>query len=300
MMVHRIVALLAVVVVVFPQDGFAKPRKGERAALVIGLDYVDSEAWKLGNARNDAKSVARQLKRLKFGVTELVDAPGKPVDIDRFLATVEAFSNNPAPTKLIYFAGHGFQFSGESVLVSTDSTDTRVHGMALTSIVDMVGRKADRLLLFVDACRNTPMADHQPGDRGVSRRTWEIMTVGLGEGPGGFDVEEHTLSGDATDATHGLAKLSVVNVDEALIMFSTAPGQFAADGRGGNSPFTQAFVESIGDREEIITVAKNIIGRTQELTGNRQRPWITLQLAQDVFLAGKPLPRTVVPIDIPG
>ncbi|MES2944438.1 MAG: caspase family protein, partial [Pseudomonadota bacterium] len=85
----------------------ALPSDAARLALVIGnRDYTVGE---LKNPVNDAVAMARELGRLGFTVTSVINL--KRDDIGR---TVEGFASHirPGDDVVVFYAGHGMQVKG--------------------------------------------------------------------------------------------------------------------------------------------------------------------------------------------
>jgi formylglycine-generating enzyme required for sulfatase activity len=64
---------------------------------------------------------------------------------------------------------------------------------------------------------------------------------------------------------------------DLFIMFSTAPGEKADDELAGsrNSPFAKAFLTHIASSEPVVVMAADVAHETMNLTGDRQRPFMT-------------------------
>ena len=70
----------------------------------------------------------------------------------------------------------------------------------------------------------------------------------------------------------GLARVSV-NSPDTLVVFATQPNATAADGKGRNSPFTEALLENIAaPGVEIETLMKRVSAAVGEKTGQTQEP----------------------------
>jgi hypothetical protein len=64
-----------------------------------------------------------------------------------------------------------------------------------------------------------------------------------------------------------------------LIAFATAPGQVALDGEGGNSPFTRALLDNLGEANAEISVAlTKVRAQVADLTKKKQSPWASTNL----------------------
>src|SRR5262245_18713186 len=183
-----------------------------RVALVIGNSaYVNAAA--LRNPRNDASDIAETLKKLGFEV-EL----GLDLDQRGFGQIIEKFGRDldGADVGLFFYAGHALQISDKNYLVSTTARLENEfliasETMELEPIVRLMESKAPTNLVFLDACRNNPLADNLRRSLAATKRS-----ANLGR---------------------GLARIESTGRD-TLIAFAAAPGQEATDGSDRNSPFT--------------------------------------------------------------
>jgi uncharacterized caspase-like protein len=150
---------------------------------------------------------------------------------------------------LFFYAGHGLQVAGHNYLVPIDakaeSEDALDWEMLKVEIVHRaMERSANTNILFLDACRDNPLA------RNLSRA---MGTRSSSVGRGLATIE----SGVGT-----------------LISFSTQPGNVAADGTGRNSPFAGALVKQLSSSTDdlsamLIAVRNDVMKETQR----KQIPW---------------------------
>ena len=179
----------------------------KRVALVIGNSAYE-HVGVLANPRNDAEAVSIALERLDFNVIMGVDLTRQA-----FEETVREFSGNMkgAEIALLYYAGHGLQVNGKNFLAPIDTklideTALDFETIQLNTIIKLMEREPRTNLVFLDACRNNPMA--QSLARSMGTRS---ALVG-----------------------RGLA--SVESGIGTLIAFATQPGNVALDEEGENSP----------------------------------------------------------------
>ena len=216
----------------------------ERVALVVGnADYRHTTP--LANPGNDAADMAAMLYRLGFEVVTATD-----VDREGLFDQIGEFHDKArgASVSLFFYAGHGLQVDGVNYLVPVDAVleqklDVRRRGVALGDVMDGMGGGTN--LVFLDACRNNPLAVPLARSMGLSR---------------------------SAAATRGLAP--VRRAAQTLIAYATDPGEVAADGSGRNSPFTAALLEHLDTPglsiNDMLTRVKQSV---REHTGDRQRPW---------------------------
>ena len=243
----------------------AGPLAGERVALVIGNGaYRGGEIAELANPGNDARAVAGKLRGLGFAVVQGLD-----LDEDAFWAKVEEFAarTKGAEAALLFYAGHGVQVDGENYLIPVDAgsleskADLRRATLKLDDVLEMMG--GEKNLVFLDACRNNPLG------RGLRSR-------GNGQGMAAVSVES-------------LGR-------EFLIAYAAAKGQTAADGEGGNSPYTQALLKHLGTPGvSVDDMLTKVTREVAALTGRKQIPWKNSSLEELFYFA----PGVVGPITDP-
>jgi uncharacterized caspase-like protein len=217
----------------------------KRVALVVGNSaYVD--AGTLGNPVNDATDVAVALQKSGFEVIKAVDLDKAAFErkIRNFAAALAG-----AEVGLFFYAGHGLQVSGKNYLVPVDAKLEDATGLDFEMVqLDVIHRIMERQtstnILFLDACRNNPLA------RNLAR----------------------AMGTRSADIGRGLAV--VESGVGTLISFSTQPGNVATDGLGRNSPFAGALVKQIANSTDslgdiLIAVRNDVRSETK----GKQVPW---------------------------
>ena len=131
----------------------------KRVALVIG-NSAYKHAGELANPKNDATDMAAALKKLSFHVIEGFDLDKAGLDRKiRDFATALA----GADVGLFFYAGHGLQVAGQNYIVPVDAELTTAASLDFEMVrLDLVHRTMEREaptnILFLDACRNNPLA----------------------------------------------------------------------------------------------------------------------------------------------
>src|SRR6266478_4268331 len=143
-----------------------------RVALVVGNSAYASTA-SLRNPRNDASDMAETLKKLGFEV-EL----GLDLDQQNFAVAIEKFARvlDGADVGLFFYAGHGLQLNDKNYLVSINAKLENEFLMSsetidLTAIVRLMESKTPVNLVFLDACRNNPLAENLRRGLEVTKRS---------------------------------------------------------------------------------------------------------------------------------
>ncbi len=263
--------LLAAIAMIGVLASAAHASTGKRVALVIGnSNYM--HAPPLANPANDANDMAVTLRGLGFNVVE-----GKDLTRDAMTKKVREFTNmlRGADIGMLFYAGHGMQVDGENYLAPVDAkllqdTDLDFEAVKLSFIQDQMEHQTDTVLLFLDACRDNPLAKK--------------------------------IKGKSRSISQGLAE--VKSASGTLIAFATAPNDVALDGSGRNSPFTTALLENISrPNVEIQTMMTDVRQQVYTTTDEKQTPWINSSLLGRFYFAAsdepaaEPAPVKVVSVE---
>ncbi|WLR94263.1 caspase family protein [Shinella zoogloeoides] len=240
------------------------PANARRLALVVGSsDY--SKVGQLPNASKDATDFASFLQQNGFDAKLVLNADRRKLaeELSRFAKEL-----GRTDTALFYFAGHGMQFKGENYLLGVDATlgselDIPAETVPLASIISAIESRAKTTLVFLDACRNNPLAE------ALNRNT---------------DGTFRSVS------SRGLAPIAASSAG-TMVAFAASPGQVASDGDGQNSPFTRALIDHLGAPGlEIGTSFKRVIKQVRLATDSRQSPQLLSSLEEEFYLSSSALP----------
>lgn len=131
----------------------------KRVALVIG-NSAYQHAGELANTRNDATDIAAALRAQGFQVIDGLDLDKPAFDrkVRDFAATLVG-----AEVGVFFYAGHGMQVSGQNYLVPIDAQLKNASALDFEMVrLDLVQRTMEREaptnILFLDACRDNPLA----------------------------------------------------------------------------------------------------------------------------------------------
>lgn len=237
------------------------PAKAEtRAALVIG-NSAYAHAEPLANPVRDANLIADTLETLGFTVVRAQD-----LTRDGFAKTLSAFLRDQqgADVTVVYFAGHGMQYEDRNYLLGVDARlatafDVEAEAIDLDKLVRSVRASTRAALIFVDACRDNPLAE------AFYRREFSATRA---VGTRGLTI--------ASNATQG-----------AMTVYSASPGEVAFDGVDApNSPFATALAKHLPTGNlEVLTLMKRVIRDVQMATDNQQTPVVTNDLTAEIYLA---------------
>jgi hypothetical protein len=217
----------------------------KRVALVIGNSAYKHTA-KLANPRHDAEDVSAVLKNRGFEVLVGLDLDKAALDrkVREFADVLQG-----AKVGVFFYGGHGLQVGGQNYLVPVDAELSTVSALDFEMVrLELVHRTMEREaqtnIVFLDACRDNPLARNLA--RAMGTRSVE---VGRGLAP----VE----SGIGT-----------------LISFSTQPGNVALDGTGRNSPFAGALVKHIStSTDDLSAILISVRNEVIKETHGKQVPW---------------------------
>lgn len=258
---RRLITILVPLIVFVAQ---VSPAAAKRVALVIG-NAAYAHTPKLDNPKNDAADMAAALKALGFEVIEGLDLHKAAFD-RKIREFADALSG--AEVGLFFYAGHGLQVAGQNYLVPIDAELTTASALDFEMVrLDLVHRTMEREtktnVLFLDACRNNPLA------RNLAR----------------------TMGTRSTEIGSGLAKMEA-GVG-TLISYSTQPGNVALDGRGRNSPFAGSLVRHMrGSSDDLSALLIAVRNDVMKETSGKQVPWEHSSLTGRIWFRG-PAPMAV-------
>ncbi|MFC4668220.1 caspase family protein [Seohaeicola nanhaiensis] len=255
----RILSFLTTVSLFLATAALANVEK--RVALVIGNSaYANVEP--LTNPKNDAVEMSRQLKDLGFLTVE-----GTDLDQKGFQDKIREFArlSIDADLTLFFYAGHGMAVNGVNYLIPVDARMEDATALDWEAVsVDFITKQMQRSdgvsLIFLDACRNNPLA------RTLTRSMGKLAR--------------------STDVSNGLARMDISNPGRGMaVAFATSPGEVALDGEGKHSPFTEALLANIAaPNRDITEVMSRVTGQVYDTTKQAQRPWLNSSLTGRVIL----------------
>lgn len=229
------------------QDRGLLINQNRKTALVIGNGNYASASLK--NPVNDARDMADLLKGKGFDTMLVINGSQKKME-----ESIRKFGKKimRGGVGLFYYAGHGMQVNGTNYLIPVgadiDAEDEvkyeSVNTNMILSKMETAGNSLN--MIFLDACRNNPFSrSFRSGNRGLAQ-----MDVSRG----------------------------------ALIAFSTAPGNTAADGDGRNGLFTKHLLKKMNTPGlEISSLLKSVRKSVRIESGNKQVPWDVSSLEGDFY-----------------
>jgi len=259
-MFRRAIYLVAAIVTFAVMTVTAHAEK--RVALVLGNSQYKNTV-SLDNPENDAADITAALLRLGFTVIDGINLEKREME-----RRIRDYANalKGADVGLFYYAGHGIQVNGKNYMAPVDAqlkseTDLDFEAVDVNLVLRQMERNSRVNLVFLDACRDNPLAEILARSLGSRSRS---VSIGRGLAP----------------------------VEKALgmmIAFATQPGNVALDGDGRNSPFTKALLNHI--ETEGLTVSDIMINVRKDVlaaTDGKQVPWENSSLTgQFYFKAAK-------------
>jgi hypothetical protein len=231
----------------------------DRVALVIG-NGAYQHAPELANPANDANAIATSLEGLGFTVFRDIDL--SRANMERLIRDF-AKTLNGSNAGLFFYAGHGLQVNGKNYLVPVDAElndeiDLEFEAIDLDSVLRIMERSTKTNMVFLDACRNNPLARNLARSMGT-----RSAAIGRGLAP----VE----AGVGT-----------------MVAYSTQPGNVAVDGDGKNSPFAAALLEQIGKPGiDVAAMLRRVRLSVIEATNGNQVPWSHSSLTGDFYFVNQ-------------
>jgi hypothetical protein len=184
-----------------------------RIALLIGNSRYSGGTFRaLPNPVNDVRLLEETLGQLGFKVETLIDADARSMERAIEDLGVRLNAAGPEAIGLFYFAGHGVQIDGRNYLVPIES------------------RARTQQDLFRDAIRMGEVEEWMRN--GGNRVNFIILDA----------CRDNGLPATTRSSAGGLAP-PVSRTQGFLFAYATAPGQTAADGSNGNSPYALALAE---------------------------------------------------------
>ncbi|GGH39685.1 Uncharacterized protein, contains caspase domain [Cribrihabitans marinus] len=229
-----------------------------RKAFLVGNGaYI--HAGNLKNPSADVRLIGQVLEGLDFEVDLHEDLTRAEIGqkLSQFLDT-----SAEADVTFVYLAGHGMQYEGRNYFLGTDAKlatefDILSETTPIDSVIRAVQTRSRALLVFIDACRDNPLANA---------------------------FYTNNFSESRALQTRGLVPLTTP-AQGAMVVFSASPGQVAYDGTGSNSPFAASLARHLDTpNSEILSVMKRVIGDVKLETEDKQTPIINNDLATEVYL----------------
>lgn len=220
-----------------------------RVALIIGnAAYMNAPS--LANSGNDAREMAKTMRKLGFKVIDVVD--GDKRTMDKALEEIQKLLNAQQAIAMLYYAGHGLQLDWRNYMVPIDANlrraqDVPIQTIDIEKVIRVFSSAQTRMnIIVLDACRDNPF----PG----------------------------------STTTNGLAQMDAP--PGTYLAFATAPGNVAEDGdqASGHGLFTQFLIKELKTPARIEDVFKRVRLQVRQKSQGRQIPWDSSSLEEDLAL----------------
>lgn len=213
------------------------PAPAQKVALLIGnSDYKNAPA--LRNPVNDVADIGSSLSRMGFTVTTLTNASTD--DMQRAAADFSGKAKG-ADIALIFFAGHAVELEGMHWSIPVDGKvdnfdEIKAQSVSLERLLAATGGSKFALIL-IDTARDYPFA-----------KDALLRPVIRDNAP--------------------------LNIQDALIFYSTKAGQRPLDGEGRNSPFAAALLKHMETAGlDIRNLANRVRDDVMAATQRKQEPF---------------------------
>ncbi|MFO1426534.1 MAG: caspase family protein [Steroidobacteraceae bacterium] len=252
-------------------------------ALVVGADYAPaaSPELRLANTLRDARAIEALLRRVRAADVRLLE---NPTGADWQSASAAFVAQiQPGDVAIVYYAGHAVQVAGVNYFLAADGREL----VPMSGLISTIMARARAAVFIIDACRNNPFREAAPRDT----RGLRIHALGQpAPAPGGSSGSIGLLGLDELrESRGGLSQFGDLRGSNALVLFSTDPGNVALDGEPGRgSPFAGAVVEQLARRQSLDEAIRRITTDVARRTGGRQSPWRQGDTGFPLFLAGEP------------
>jgi uncharacterized caspase-like protein len=249
-------------------------------------EHTRDDRLRLSNTLVDARSV-ESLFRHSIGATDVrLVADATP---EMWRLEIAAFTERlkPGDTAILYYAGHAVQKDGRNYFLSADgSTLALISAEEVLSLV--MTSRPHGTIFFIDACRDNPFHD----ERSVSARGQSLEIHSLSRGfkwTDGTPSENLSISVSALSVSAGgLSQMSNVHGRNAIVFFSTDPGNVAKDGPPGlGSPFANAISRELGKRVSLDDALRAVTQDVSSSTVGEQTPWRQGDIGFSLFLVGE-------------
>ena len=172
-----------------------------------------------------------------------------------------------ADIALFFYAGHGLQVSGSNYLLPVDAvledeTSLDFEAVPIDFILRQMSRETALRLVFLDACRDNPLA------KVMSKRR-------------------------ATSRAASPRSRSRMAAPERWWRLRPAPTRSPMTAKATHSPFSAALLAHLGEENlPLTTPMTRVTGDVFKATGGLQRPWVNLSLTDEVILNRVAAPET--------
>jgi hypothetical protein len=248
-MCRYLIIFISLISLIITEQVYAR----ERIALVIG--NADYQIYPLKNPTNDARDIAKVLRKLGF--TVILETDANQAIMER---AIRLFGKKlyRGAVGLFYYSGHGIQYNGANYLIpiramASVSTPYHLRYKAVNAgyVLEVMKAAGNGLnIVILDACRDNPF-------KSLSK---------------------------SVVVNRGLARMP--SAEGTLIAYATSPGKTAADGWGDNSPYTKHLLQFIQQPNlSIEIILKKVRAAVKQETNGQQTPWYEASIDGDFYFS---------------
>lgn len=251
---------------------FSSTANAATHAIIFASDYGGSKSVaKLANASFDGRLIQKALLEARVMDVRLVLDANAEVWEKELVDLLARTSSKD--TVIFYYAGHGLQVAGANYFLAADGETL----IGVDPVISLIASHVEATVMIIDACRNNPF------------RTPDEVALKIDPTISGSRSLPLLSMGEVRKAPRGLAQLGELRGMSAMVLFSTEPGNVAADGEAGKgSPFATVVARELVRRASLNSVIRRISMAVNKETGGQQSPWRQGDLPFDVYVAGMP------------
>jgi len=273
-------------------------------AIVIGIDHYKNLALpRLTNAVNDARSVAKLLRKKGFSVIELYNENATKDKILDALKRIKQLATKDDAT-LFYFAGHGDGVSGHNNVregyilpydfdssLNNPNLDVMYYDKSAISISSLVmyarDTKAKHIGLILDSCFSGLAMDSKYAQKSLSSSKsknldsveYDSKTRSVRIRPTNTTIASNTTTTTSSSPNSNNETLNLFKEllsKKSINILTAGDDQPVSDG-SNHSPFTQALLKALSSNTQkgyvrFSTLAEYIRKYVESKTNNRQKP----------------------------
>lgn len=267
---YRYVALLILCWSILLSADRAEAKCGSKSseskiALLIGNSAYDDLNWPmLANAVNDIDHVCGAFEKAGFQIIDVRNATIAEMNSAADLFEVKAAESDSA---IVYYAGHGFEYSGRNFMVPIDAPifaskgELDVRFLPLEKLLSAASKAKKFNLFFMDACRTA-------------------------------DPVVQLRDANADDPEGNVSPMGLLEMKQGAVFYSTAKGRPALDAAPIDSKISP-FADAIAERLEIPglelsdyfkVVSRDVYKNTRSLNLGPQQPFHYGSWFEDFYL----------------
>lgn len=236
-----------------------------KIALLIGNSAYDDLNWpKLANAVNDIDHICGAFEKAGYQIIDVRNANIAEMNSAALLFETKAAE---ADSAIVYYAGHGFEYSGRNFMVPVDAPifaskselDNRF--LPLEKLLNAAAKAKKFNLFFMDACRTA-------------------------------DPVVQLSDANADDPEGNISPMGLLEMKQGAVFYSTAKGRPALDAAPIDSkvsPFADAIAEKLTIpglelSDYFKVVSRDVYKRTRSLNLGPQQPFHYGSWFEDFYL----------------